>query len=194
MEYSSSDDRTLVHAFRNGDERAFEEIVRRYQRQVANVLYLTLGGREEVEDLSQEVFIRVHRSVGRVSVDVSLFSWIYRIALNLAIDELRRRKVKKILSLDFFSASPSEKENVLRDHTSASDRVLAEEKREQILTAIGKLSAAYRAALVLREYEGLSYKEIAGLLQITEQAVKSRIFRAREELKKHLSGYFKERL
>ena len=182
----------MVRAFRKGDERAFEELVRRYQRQVANVIYLTLGSRAEVDDLTQEVFLRVYRSLSRVEVTTSLFSWIYRIAVNIAIDELRRRKIKRTLSLDFFSESSLEREKNIEDPTEPSERVLSDERKQKVMEAIKKLTPAHRAALVLREYEGLSYKEIAQTLNITEQAVKSRIFRSREELKKLLGDYFKE--
>lgn len=188
----AGDDLELVRAFRKGDERAFEELVRRYQRQVANVIYLTLGSRAEVDDLTQEVFLRVYRSLSRVEVTTSLFSWIYRIAVNIAIDELRRRKIKRTLSLDFFSESSLEQEKNVEDPTEPSERVLSDERKQKVMEAIKKLTPAHRAALVLREYEGLSYKEIAQTLNITEQAVKSRIFRSREELKKLLRDYFKE--
>ncbi len=188
----AGDDLELVRAFRKGDERAFEELVRRYQRQVANVIYLTLGSRAEVDDLTQEVFLRVYRSLSRVEVTTSLFSWIYRIAVNIAIDELRRRKIKRTLSLDFFSESSLEREKNIEDPTEPSERVLSDERKQKVMEAIKKLTPAHRAALVLREYEGLSYKEIAQTLNITEQAVKSRIFRSREELKKLLGDYFKE--
>ncbi len=193
MKYSGSDDQSLVRAFQEGDEKAFEEIVRRYQRQVANIVYLTMGGRAEVEDLTQEVFLRVYRSIGRVNVGQSLFSWIYRIALNLCIDELRRRKFKRILALETAEES-SDRSPALQEATGASDDVMTQERKLQILSALGKLTPAHRTALVLREYEDMSYREIADALQITEQAVKSRIFRAREELKDLLKDYFKERL
>ncbi|MEX2116309.1 MAG: sigma-70 family RNA polymerase sigma factor [Bacteroidota bacterium] len=186
------DDRSLASAFRNGDEMAFEELVRRYHRQVANIIYLTLGSRKDVEDLAQDVFVRVHGSLRRVSVETTLFSWIYRIAVNIAIDEVRRRKIRKIVSMDFL-AEPGGTQYEPRDPGRASDRVLAGEKREQILAALQRLSPAHRAALVLREYEDLSYAEIAETLGISEQAVKSRIFRAREEMKRLLKDYFRER-
>ncbi|MEX1140311.1 MAG: sigma-70 family RNA polymerase sigma factor [Bacteroidota bacterium] len=192
MNYKDLDDRSLVNAFREGDERAFEEIVRRYQRQVANILYLTLGSRRDVEDLAQDVFVRVHGSLGRVNVQSTLFSWIYRIAVNIAIDEVRRRRIRKIVSLDFLTA-PGGSEFEPKEPGKASDRVLAGEKREKISEALQKLSPSHRAALVLREYEDLSYREIAETLGISEQAVKSRIFRAREELQRLLRDYFKER-
>jgi len=194
VKYSGSDDQSLVRAFQEGDEKAFEEIVRRYQRQVANIVYLTMGSRNEVEDLTQEVFLRVYRSIGKVNVELSLFSWIYRIALNLCIDELRRKKIKRMLAFDTSEEATSDHLSLLQDSTRASDDLMSHEKKEQILAALRKLTPAHRTALVLREYEDMSYKEIAEALHITEQAVKSRIFRAREELKDLLKAYFRERL
>ena len=189
----SADDFELVEAFRRGDEKAFEEIVRRYQHQVANIIYLTLGSREEVEDLSQEVFIRVYKSLARFEFDASLYSWIYRIAVNLCIDEIRRRKIRKAVSLEFFSEQKLEKEKRSKERITAADPLLAREKQEVIVDALQKLSTNHRTVLLLREYEDLSYGEIARTLRISPQAVKSRIFRAREELRKLLKGYFKER-
>jgi RNA polymerase sigma-70 factor (ECF subfamily) len=193
LNQKDQDDRSLALAFRNGDEKAFEEIVRRYHRQVGSILYLTLGSRKDVEDLMQDVFVRVHRSLARVNVETTLFSWIYRIAVNIAIDEVRRRRIRKIVSMDFLT-EPGGKEIQLEDPGRASDSVLSAEKRDQILAALQRLSPAHRAALVLREYEDLTYKEIAETLGISEQAVKSRIFRAREELKGILKNYFRERI
>jgi RNA polymerase sigma-70 factor (ECF subfamily) len=183
-----------VEAFRKGDEKAFEEIVRRYQRQVANIIYLTLGNREEVDDLSQEVFIRVYRSLGRFQFDASLYSWIYRIVVNLCIDEVRRKKIRKAVSLEFFTERRLEGEKRSKEHATASDDMLKEEKKRIIVDALQRLSPVHRTVIVLREYEDMSYEEIAKTLHISAQAVKSRIFRAREELRKSLKDYFKERL
>ncbi|MBM4161192.1 MAG: sigma-70 family RNA polymerase sigma factor [Ignavibacteria bacterium] len=189
----TADDFQLVEAFRSGDERAFEQIIRRYQHQVANIIYLTLGSREEIEDLSQEVFIRVYKSLDRFEFDASLYSWIYRIAVNLCIDEIRRRKIRKAVSLEFFTERRLEEEKKSKDKATAADPLLREEKQQVIVDALQKLSPGHRAVLLLREYEDLSYVEIARTLHISPQAVKSRIFRAREELRTLLKGYFKER-
>lgn len=188
------DDYQLVEAFRGGDEKAFEELVRRYQRQVANIIYLTLGNRDEVEDLSQEVFIRVYRSLAKYERDASLYSWIYRIAVNLCIDEIRRKKIKRTLSLEFFSEGKLEEEKKNKSQASAADGILGKEKNQIIRDALQKLSPVHRTVLVLREYEDLTYEQIAKTLRISRQAVKSRIFRAREELRELLKDYFKERL
>jgi RNA polymerase sigma-70 factor, ECF subfamily len=187
------DDFKLIEAFRKGDEKAFEEIVRRYHRQVANIIYLTLGNREEVDDLSQEVFVRVFRSLERFEYDSSLYSWIYRIAVNLCIDEIRKKRIRKLIPLDFLTESKLEGEKKSKAVATASDELLHKEKEEIIRDALAKLSPLHRTVILLREYQDMSYGEISKTLHISQQAVKSRIFRAREELRELLKDYFQER-
>jgi RNA polymerase sigma-70 factor (ECF subfamily) len=187
------DDFKLIEAFRKGDEKAFEEIVKRYQRQVANIIYLTLGNREEVDDLSQEVFVRVFRSLERFEYDSSLYSWIYRIAVNLCIDEIRKKKIRKLIPLDFLTEKKLEGEKKSKVVVTASEELLRKEKEEVVRDALGRLSPLHRTVILLREYQDLSYGEIAKTLRISQQAVKSRIFRAREELRVLLKDYFQER-
>jgi RNA polymerase sigma-70 factor (ECF subfamily) len=190
-----SDDFQLIRSFQAGNETSFEELVRRYQRQVANIIYLTLGDRSEIKDLTQEAFIRVYRSLDRFAFDSSFYSWLYRIVINLCIDELRRRKIKRTLSLDFLSESRFERErSSFSQRTSADDELLAQEKQSIIREALNALPTDYKTVLILREYNDLSYADIAKILKISQQAVKSRIFRARSELRKLLKDYFGERL
>ncbi len=189
----ANEDFRLVQAFKAGDQKAFEELVRRYQRQVANIIYLTLGNREEIQDIAQEVFVRVYRSIDKFEFDASFFSWIYRITVNLCIDELRRRKIKRTLSLDFLTEGALESEKKSKETILASDGVLTDEKREVILDALQRISEEHRQVIILREYEELSYAQIASYLGISIQAVKSRIFRAREDLRVLLKDYFEER-
>jgi RNA polymerase sigma-70 factor (ECF subfamily) len=146
-----------------------------------------------VEDLSQEVFIRVYKSLARFEYDASLYSWIYRIAVNLCIDEIRRKKIRKAISLEFITDRKLEREKRSKEQPTAADPLLAKEKRQVILEALQKLSPSHRTVILLREYEDLSYAEIAKTLHISAQAVKSRIFRAREELRTLLKEYFRER-
>ena len=129
----------------------------------------------------------------RNEFDASFFSWIYRITVNLCIDELRRRRVKRALSLDFLTEGTLEKEKKSKEQLLASDGVMNDEKREIVLDALQKISQEHRQVIILREYEELSYAEIAAYLGISIQAVKSRIFRAREDLRALLEDYFEER-
>jgi RNA polymerase sigma-70 factor (ECF subfamily) len=186
-------DAELINASRQGDADAFGELVRRYQRAVANLIFLTLGDRNEVEDLTQEVFIRAYRSLGRFDEKSNFYSWLYRIAVNLCIDEIRRRKIRKLLSLDLMSEPLLEREKKAKEKDSAaSANLMKEERKQMVLQALEKLSPLYRSALVLREYENMGYEEIAETLGISVQAVKSRIFRARQEMRNLLKDYFEE--
>ena len=190
----TEEDFTLIRQFQQGHERSFEDLVKRYERQVGNIIYLTLGGREEIQDLTQEVFIRVYKALPKFEFDSSFFSWVYRITMNLCIDEIRRRKIKRVLSLEFLSEATLEREKKSKGIATASDDVMAQERKSVILSALQRLSTEQRQIVIMREYEDLSYNEIAETLNISLQAVKSRLFRAREELRELLKGYFKERV
>jgi RNA polymerase sigma-70 factor (ECF subfamily) len=186
------DDFSLIKAFQSGDHQAFESLVHRYQRQVANLIYVTMGNRDDVDDIAQEVFIRVYRSLPRFKFDATFFSWIYRITKNLCIDEIRKRKIRKVLSLDFLTEDALEKSRKSKDHSMPSDSLLIDERRQIVQSALQRLKPEHREILVLREYKDLGYSEIAETLNISLEAVKSRIFRARSELKILLSEYFEE--
>ena len=186
------DDFSLIKAVQAGDHKAFESLVRRYQRQVANLIYVTMGSSDDVDDIAQEVFIRVYKSLPRFKFDASFFSWIYRITMNLCIDEIRKRKIRKVLSLDFLTEDALEKSRKNKDHSMPSDSILADERREIVQSALQSLKPEHRDILVLREYNDIGYNEIAEALDISVEAVKSRIFRARSELKILLSKYFEE--
>ena len=189
-ESAGIDDFSLVKAFQAGDQHAFESLVRRYQHQVANLVYVTMGSRDDVDDIAQEVFIRVYKSLPRFKFDASFFSWLYRITMNLCIDEIRKRKIRKVLSLDFLTEDALEKSRKNKDHSMPSDSMLLDERRQIVQSALQRLKPEHRDILVLREYKDLGYSEIAEALDISLEAVKSRIFRARSELKILLSEYF----
>ena len=181
----TADDLELVRAFQGGNEAAFDEIVRRYRNAVAAFIIATLGRASDVEDLSQEVFLRVHQALPRFKPEGSFPAWLYRITVNLCRDEIRKKRLRRFLSLDDMEPS----QPAFRDHSVSSDSLTMEhEQREVILDALAQVTEKYRTALVLREYEDLSYEEIAWTLGISEQAVKSRIFRAREQLRELLGS------
>jgi len=191
-ETTVTDDFTLIRAIQAGDQKAFESLVRRYQRQVANLISMTIGNHDDVDDIAQEVFIRVHRSLPKFKFDASFFSWLYRITMNLCIDEIRKRKIRKVLSLDFLTEDALERSRKSKDYILPSDEMLTEERKTIVQSALQRLSREHREVLVLREYQDYSYNEIAETLGITIEAVKSRIFRARAELKGMLKDYFVE--
>jgi RNA polymerase sigma-70 factor (ECF subfamily) len=188
----TASDHELLAAIRDGDEGAFGEIVRRYRNPITNFVYRMLDDYDRSVELAQETFIRIYTSASRYKADYSFSTYIYRIASNLAISELRQRKRRKLVSL--FSAFSDEggeaMELDLPDEGPLQDETLIEdERRRAVARAITSLPVKYRAAIVLRDIEGLSYDRIAETLNLSEGTVKSRINRARNLLKEKLSAY-----
>lgn len=180
------DDWPLVEAIRDGRQGAFRDLVRRYERQVAQLIFLSLGDREDVKDLSQEVFLRVYHALPRLEPQRSLFSWIYRIATNVVIDETRRRKFRRIVSLEFLAAEGNDRTLHDVERRDPSEDAERNERHAIVRWALERISPEHRLVLLLREYEDLTYEEIATILRISVPAVKSRLFRARAEMKERV--------
>jgi RNA polymerase sigma-70 factor, ECF subfamily len=170
----------LILKARDGDRNAFNELVRIHAQGVMNVIYRMCGDAQVAEDAAQETFIRAWSHLGSFRVDSSLRNWLYRIALNTATDMLR--KEKHILPNDaeeLFLADPQ---------LGPEGTYLQEERTALVQAAIQSLPDASRAVLVLKEYEGLSYREIADALDIPIGTVMSRLNYARKTLKEKLEG------
>ena len=187
-------DHHLLEAIRTGDEVAFAELVRRYRNQITNYIYRLTNDYEAAVDLAQETFLRVYRAADRYQTNYAFSTYIYRIATNLAISELRRRKRRRLVSLTaFFQERGGAGEPCEFDPPDASplqDTTLVEgERRAAVARAIASLPDKYRAPLVLRDVEGRSYEEIARILHLSEGTVKSRINRARAFLRDKLRAY-----
>jgi len=187
-------DHRLLEATLAGDEGAFAELVRRYRKQITNYIYRVTNDYETAVDLSQETFLRVFRAAERYQTDYAFSTYIYRIATNLAISELRLRKRRRLVSLTGFflrreqTGEPAEFDPV--DHLPLQDSTLvAGERRAAITRAINTLPEKYRVPLVLRDVEERSYEEIAQILRMSEGTVKSRISRARGFLREKLQQY-----
>ncbi|MBI1799383.1 MAG: sigma-70 family RNA polymerase sigma factor [Candidatus Eisenbacteria bacterium] len=184
----SLSDEDLMGRVAEDDERAFPELVRRYQGRVTNLVSRVLNDRECADDLAQEVFIRVfvHRRNYRRGSKFS--TWLFTIAANLAKNEIRRRvRRRNWFSLDALQEMLQDSAIQLADPTEGRESRL---EREQLRDAVGRAIAAvpekYRISLVLRDIEGLSYEEIALVLNIPGGTVRSRINRARSMLKRKL--------
>ena len=188
-------DHELIEAAKQGDEAAFAEIVARYRSRITNFLYRFLNDYEEAVDLAQETFVRVYFAIERYHTDFAFSTYIYRIATNLAISELRKRKRRKLVSLTgLFQFGNEEARN--EDFQPADEKPLAiddlieTEQSATIARAIATLPEKYRAPIVLRDVEGKSYEEVAQILQLGLGTTKSRISRARGLLKEKLKNYF----
>lgn len=188
----AASDHELIAAIRDGDEVAFQEIVRRYRNPITNFVYRMIDDYDRSVELAQETFIRIFTSASRYQANYSFSTYIYRIASNLAISELRRRKRRRFVSL-FSPFVNDDGETVEIDPPDLSPRIdetmIEDERRRAVSRAITSLPEKYRSALVLRDVEGMSYDQIAEVLSLSEGTVKSRINRARNLLKEKLSAY-----
>lgn len=185
-------DHQLIEATRGGDETAFDEIMNRYRSPLTNYLYRFLNDYEEAVDLAQETFVRVYFALDRYHTEYAFSTYIYRIATNLAISEIRRRKRRKLLSLTglFQSEDESETEFQVKDERVLPDaELLGDERSEMIGRAIAALPEKYRIPVILRDVEGKSYEEVAEIMELGLGTTKSRISRGRALLKEKLQHY-----
>lgn len=185
-------DHALIEATRNGDETAFEEIVSRYRNSLTNYLYRFLNDYEEAVDLAQETFVRVYFALDRYHTQYAFSTYIYRIATNLAISEIRRRKRRRLLSLTglFQAEDDSSVEFQPPDDRILPDAELVQDERSEVIgRAIAALPEKYRIPVVLRDIEGRSYDEIAEIMELGLGTTKSRISRGRGLLKEKLQHY-----
>jgi len=182
------EDRELARRALAGDDRAFEQLVRRYERGLYNLAFRMVRDSELARDLAQDVFIRVHRSLARYDPVYPFSSWIYRVATNLCIDHIRRRKVDTV-SLDAPIAGARD-ETLTRDvadETQDPERDVEASQRAALLAeALDKLPETHRMVLLLRHQRDLSYEEIARILEAPLGTVKARIHRAREAFRRIL--------
>lgn len=190
---SRTTDHALLEGTLAGDEDAFAELVSRYRNQITSYIYRMTNDYDGAVDLAQETFLRVYRAAGRYQTTHAFSTYIYRIATNLAISELRKRKRRRLVSLTGLLASDDGQE--ARDFNPPDERPLQDvnlvdcEKRAVVKRAISTLPDKYRAPLVLRDVEGKSYDEIAAILCTSEGTVKSRINRARNFLRDKMRSY-----
>ena len=183
-------DGELVTATLDGDPHAFREIVTRYQRLVFSIVYHYLGYREEAEDLAQEVFLKVYRSLDSFDTDRSLKSWVSRITSNSCLDELRKARTRR---MRLFSDLGQNEENQMEYYFNKfqQSNSLTEGEEQDLFGLLAKsmetLSEKDKMAFVLRELEGLSYAEISEVFRTSELAIRIRVSRAKKKLYDKLS-------
>lgn len=185
-------DHQLIEKVRAGDEAAFAEIISRYKNPITNFLYRFLNDYEEAVDLAQETFVRVYFALDRYHTNYAFSTYIYRIASNLAISEIRKRKRRSVLSLTglFQSNEDDATEFQPPDSRPLPDRDLVENEQSRVIAkAISTLPPKYRIPIILRDVEGRSYEEVAELMQLGLGTTKSRISRGRGLLREKLIGY-----
>jgi RNA polymerase sigma-70 factor (ECF subfamily) len=186
LEYNSPEVSDLIVRCKTGDRQAFDELVSKYQRYVFNLIYQHLGDIDELEDVAQEIFLRIYKFIRKYRGNASLESWIYKIVLNYCRTHARRRSM---LSRFFIPATTRQQEeergfellDTLPDQTYDPAKTI-EQRRivQEILKAVHSLPSIYSDILMMREVNELSYEEIADILGISIGTVKSRISRARD--------------
>ena len=173
---SGSDDLKLVEQCLGGDGTAFETLVDRYQKVVFNVALRMVGSAEDARDIAQSVFLKVYENLGNFNPRYKFFSWMYRIAVNEAINYLHAKQNK--VDLD---------ESIAADGKPVDELLQDDQMVQRLERALMLMKFEYRTVLILRHFQDLSYREIADVLDIPEKTVKSRLFSARQDLKDILS-------
>lgn len=173
------DESLWVARAREGDAVAFATLYERYERRIYAFTFRMMGNPDDASDLTQETFLKAYRALGKTDPDLNVNAWLHRIASNCCMDVLRRRQRLRWLPWD----GPRHDRASARREDSPEEVLLGGETQRSVARALQAMSARNRQALILREFEGLSYQEIAMVLDITYLAVKSLLFRAREEFR-----------
>src|ERR1700726_4633309 len=190
-----SEELTLVQAAKRGDDSAFEELVRRYDRNVFRIAQHITQNREDAEDVVQEAFLKAYGNLAQFQEQSKFYTWLVRIAVNEALMKLRRRRTERTVSLD--EDIKTEDDSLPREIADWSpnpeQQYTQSELREILSKTIQGLPPGFRTVFVLRDVEGLSTEETAAALELRVPAVKSRLLRARLQLRERLGRYFQRR-
>lgn len=189
-EAPADEDARLMLRFRAGEEEAFAELVRRNIPHVHALVYRFLRDPSVVDDVTQEVFLRICRHAGRYEASAKFSTWLYRIVANLCFNVGRSRKRHRPVSLETMIEEEAVRRDVPDETQPAPDAGLdAEELQQEVARAIGELPDQQRMAILLNKYENKGYEEIAAVLETTPAAVKSLLSRARANLRQRLRRY-----
>jgi RNA polymerase sigma-70 factor (ECF subfamily) len=179
-----SDDQALVARVLDGEQDAFAELVERYQQQVFNLTYRMLGEAREAEDAAQEAFLRAYQHMDRYDAARPFKTWLLSIASNYCIDRLRKRRLTWLSIEEPLPPHPA----LTSGMPGPEDATLLSERDGVVQELLAELAPDYRAAVILRYWYDMSYTEIAAMLDTTESAIKSRLFRARQTLAQRLQS------
>jgi len=185
VDYENTQEGMLVRRAQSGDEAAFREIVERYQSKVFSIIHGIVRQRNDVEDIAQQVFAKVYFSIRNFDFRSSLLTWIYKITVNECFDYLRKKKVRKLV----YESDMSEDEVRRVENTEpASDRAVRTDsslaRRDYVVKLLDKVSNEEKRLLMLKEVEGYSVEELSDMMQMNENTIKVKLFRARQKLVK----------
>lgn len=180
-------DQQLVARVQKGDKKAFDLLVLKYQHKIAGLVSRFISDADEVQDVTQEAFIKAYRALGNFRGDSQFYTWLYRIAINTAKNYLVARSRRPPgVDVDVEDAVHFEGQSLLKDIATPEGNMMSEQLMQVVNNAIKQLPEDLRVALTLREYDGLSYEEIADVMACPVGTVRSRIFRARESIDKEI--------
>jgi len=193
--HDSDEEKLLIEQAQGGDRMAFEELIRRHDREILRLAFHMLGNREEAREVFQETFLKAFRSLSRFRFESSFYTWIYRIATNVGLDHLRKRQtLKEEVSYESDSETHPDRP-ALKDTLAATTyysnperRLYGKEVGARIQEALKTLSEKERLVFELRHYQGLRLKMIGEIMGSTEETAKNYLFRATQKLRSHLSA------
>src|SRR3954453_3918835 len=190
-----TDEQVLVQAARQGDIGAFEELVKRYDRNVFRIANHITQNREDAEDVVQDAFLKAYQNLGQFQGQSKFYTWLVRIAVNEALMRLRRRRPERMVSLDEdIKTDEDSMPREVADWAPNPEQLYTQGELKDILgKTIQGLPPSFRTVFVLRDVEGLSTEETADALDLSIPAVKSRLLRARLQLRERLNKYFQKR-
>jgi len=185
-----ADDQRLVERVQDGDKRAFDVLVLKYQHKIVTLVMRYVRDHAEALDVTQEAFIKAYRALPKFRGDSAFYTWLYRIAINTAKNHIVALKRKPMeYDLDLQESGGYETHAQLRDHDTPERIAQRDELRDAVQSSIGSLPEELRIAIVFREIDGMSYEEIAVAMDCPVGTVRSRIFRARDAIEKAIRAY-----
>lgn len=190
MESGSAEEASLVKACQDGDQTAFNLLVWRWEKPLFNFTYKYVGDAQLAQDLVQETFVRVLRSIGGYQHRGAFSTWLYQIAVNLCRDHFRKKKIPLVSLHDYYTTPSGDRVYVkdqVSDHNARSDEALAAARREELVRRLlAGLPEENRTVILMKEYQGLKFREIAEVLEIPEGTVKARLYRGLRTMREQL--------
>lgn len=189
MKPQKETDRQLVERVKRGDKRAFDMLVLKYQHKIVGLISRYLRDQDEILDVTQEAFIKAYRALPRFRGDSAFYTWLYRIAINTAKNHLvSKSRRPPDTDIDIDEGEFQNNSAVLRDIENPENSLATDQLEAVVFKAIDDLPEELKVAVTLREFEGLSYEEIAEVMECPVGTVRSRIFRAREAIEKKIAS------
>ncbi|MBI3926199.1 MAG: sigma-70 family RNA polymerase sigma factor [Armatimonadetes bacterium] len=188
-ERSADEDLDLMERIKGGDADAFNRLMEKHEKTVMNLVYRFTGDRESAEDLAQDVFLRIYRAAGRFQARAKFFTYLYKVTLNLCRNARDKAGRRRHSSLDAGPGDDLPPQQIEDPSGSAEDQVARQELAAVVRDAVLSLPEDQREVVIMQRYQGLQYEEIGEILGISVAAVKSRIHRAKINLKKSLAPY-----